>query len=138
VGFESGFHDEIDFEVEGFAEVVFEFAEFDEAKAGFGGKFDEDVKVTGGGLFAAHVGAEDADLGNLVCLLEEGFELAEVGLDVGEVLHGYCLLVADNVSAHESFPFGVFGVVSEKRFGLLGEDLATFFDRELEECLALV
>jgi hypothetical protein len=88
VGFQPGFHDEIDFEIEGFAEIVFEFAEFDEAKPGFGGEFDQNIEVTGGRLFTSDVGAEDADLGDLVGLLEEGLDLAEVGLDVVERSHG--------------------------------------------------
>ena len=88
MGFESGFHDEIDFKVEGFAEIVFEFTEFDEAEAGVRGKFDQDVEVAAGALFAAHVGTKDSHLSNLVGLLEEGLELTELGLDVVEGLHG--------------------------------------------------
>ncbi len=84
IGFESRFHDEIDFEVEGLAEVIFEFAEFDKAKSGVGFEFDQNVEVAAGRLFAPDVGTEDPQLADLVCLLEKGLDLAEVGLDVGE------------------------------------------------------
>jgi hypothetical protein len=70
------------------AKVVFQLTKGDETKPRIRLEFNQDIKITIGGLSSSNVGAENSHLGDVIVLLQERCDLLEIGFDLSEGFHG--------------------------------------------------